>query len=169
MINLTPGLKGTSEANVSKPSCLPLPQEGGLEGGVSSSWKKHKRFKRGRQQTEDLPAIYLYSSRQYYIYTQHHSPFLMCLRTQHMLWAFIYLYLHECTQTYLLRKWEVSIPSLVNLKQQLLLQTWQVDKKKKLVQERTASEKHKNTLLFLTGMVMKGTVWVAILVQQSLF
>lgn len=37
MINLTPGLKGTSEANVSKPSYLPLPQEEGLEGGVSGS------------------------------------------------------------------------------------------------------------------------------------
>lgn len=48
MVNLTPGLKGTSEANVSKPSYLPLPQEGVLEGGVSRSWKNHEWFKRGR-------------------------------------------------------------------------------------------------------------------------
>lgn len=48
MINLPPGPQGTSEANVSKPSYLPLPQERELEVGVSRSWKKHKQFKGGR-------------------------------------------------------------------------------------------------------------------------
>lgn len=37
-----------SEANVSKASQLPLPQEAGLEVGVVSGWKEHKQFKRGR-------------------------------------------------------------------------------------------------------------------------
>lgn len=47
-----------SEANLSKGSQLPLPQEAGLEVGVGSRWKEHKQFKRGRQKTGHLTARY---------------------------------------------------------------------------------------------------------------